>query len=65
VRAWVLQGMARDLLGEGRRLGRRHIKQVETWLAAGGRGGVDLSGCRLAREGGRLQLRPAGARLPR
>ncbi len=65
VRAWVLQRMARSLLGEGRRLGRRHIELVEAWLAAGGRGGVDLSQCRLVREGGRLQLRAAGARLPR
>ena len=68
VRAWVLQRMARCLLGEGRRLGRRHIEQVEAWLAAGARGGVDLTRCRLERaegkQGGRLQLRPAGARLP-
>jgi len=64
VRAWVLQRMARCLLGDGRRLGRRHIVQVEAWLAAGGRGGVDLTRCRLERVSGRLQLRPVDARLP-
>lgn len=62
-RAFDLQRMIAALRGDGIVLGRRHIQLVERWLQQGGRGGVDLSRCRLVHAGGRLHLRAAGARL--
>ena len=58
IRARVLQRMMASTLGEGVTPGRRHIVLVEQWTARGGRGGLDLSGCRLQRRQGRLHLQP-------
>ncbi|MDQ7011268.1 MAG: tRNA lysidine(34) synthetase TilS [Mariprofundaceae bacterium] len=59
VRARLLQGMMAALCGEGVVPGRRHILLVERWTAGGGRGGLDLSRCRLERRKGRLHLESA------
>ncbi|WP_232726491.1 tRNA lysidine(34) synthetase TilS [Mariprofundus ferrinatatus] len=59
VRARVLQRMMSSLLGEGVTPGRRHIVMVEQWTLRDGRGGLDLSGCRLQRRQGGLHLLPA------
>jgi len=56
VRAQVLQRMAAFVLGEGTVFGRRHIELIEFWQKKGGRGGLDLSACRLSRKGGSLHL---------
>lgn len=61
VRALVLQNMAARLHGEGVVMGRRHIELVDQWIAHSGRGSVDLSGCRLRREGANLHLEVAEA----
>jgi len=58
IRARVLQRLMAATLGEGVTPGRRHILLVEQWTARGGRGGLDLSGCRLQRRQGRLHLQP-------
>jgi len=57
IRSMVLQRMTALLFGEGRVMGRRHILLVERWLNTSGRGGLDLSRCRLCRKGRRLHLR--------
>jgi tRNA(Ile)-lysidine synthase len=56
VRAQVLQRMAAFVLGEGVVFGRRHIELIEFWQKKGGRGGLDLSACRLSRRGSSLHL---------
>lgn len=56
VRAQVLQRLAASVLGEGVVFGRRHIELIEFWQKKGGRGGLDLSSCRLSRCGGYLHL---------
>ena len=61
VRARVLQKIMLSVLGEGVTPGRRHIELVELWTTKHGRGGLDLSGCRLYRHQGRLHLQAAGA----
>jgi len=65
VRARVLQKCMALLLGDGVTPGRRHITLVESWTHKSGRGGLDLSRCRLYREAGylhlRLHLQPATA----
>jgi len=61
IRARVLQKMMVALLGEGVTPGRRHIELVELWTKKNGRGGIDLSRCRLYRYQGRLHLQAAGA----
>jgi len=57
VRARVLQKCMALLLGDGVTPGRRHIMLVESWTQKSGRGGLDLSRCRLYREWDRLYLR--------
>ena len=47
VRARVLQKMMARVLGSGVTPGRRHILLVEQWTNKNGRGGLDLSRCRL------------------
>ncbi|MDX8395680.1 MAG: tRNA lysidine(34) synthetase TilS [Mariprofundaceae bacterium] len=59
VRAYVLQRMTSELLGDGVVAGRRHLLEVEAWTQRGGKGGLDLSRCRLMRQHGRLLLRSA------
>jgi len=61
VRARVLQKIMAINLGEGVTPGRRHIELVELWTSKNGRGGLDLSRCRLYRVQGRLHLQAAGA----
>jgi len=56
VRARALQQLIGQSLGDGCTPGRRHIRLVETWTQQGGRGGVDLSRCRLYRVSDRLHL---------
>jgi len=56
VRAEVLQRMASSVLGEGVVFGRRHIELIEFWQKKGGRGGLDLSACRLSHRGAYLHL---------
>lgn len=56
VRARVLQRMMASLFGEGVTPGRRHIMLVEQWTGHSGRGGLDLSRCRLQRRQGQLCL---------
>ncbi len=58
VRAVVLQRMAEVLMGAGTVLGRRHIQLIEQWLQKGGRGGLDLSRCRITHQQGSLNLFP-------
>ncbi|WP_100278313.1 tRNA lysidine(34) synthetase TilS [Mariprofundus aestuarium] len=58
VRARVLQRMMATALGDGVTPGRRHIVLVEQWTSRNGRGGLDLSGCRLQRRKGDLHLLP-------
>jgi len=57
VRARLLQKMMATLLGEGATPGRRHILMVESWTTNSGRGGLDLSRCRLERRRKHLHLR--------
>jgi len=57
VRARVLQKCMVELLGDGVTPGRRHIMLVESWTHKSGRGGLDLSRCRLYRESDNLHLR--------
>ncbi|MDQ6981850.1 MAG: tRNA lysidine(34) synthetase TilS [Mariprofundus sp.] len=61
VRARLLQKLMVQLLGEGVTPGRRHILLIESWTKRNGRGGLDLSRCRLYREFDRLHLQPASA----
>jgi len=61
IRARVLQRMMAQLFGGGVTPGRRHILLVEEWTARGGRGGVDLSRCRLQRVRGDLHLLATGS----
>ena len=56
IRALLLQRMMAVLYGEGRVLGRRHLQLVERWTSQGGRGGLDLSRCRLSRRKGEVRL---------
>ncbi|MDX8402283.1 MAG: tRNA lysidine(34) synthetase TilS [Mariprofundaceae bacterium] len=56
LRARALQWMTARLLGAGATPGRRHVLLVEQWTARGGRGGLDLSRCRIERRGGRLRM---------
>jgi len=65
VRACALQKMIAMLFGEGVVLGRRHIELAELWLRKGGRGGIDLSRCRLLHLGEDLQLSAAEVSLHR
>jgi len=59
IRARVLQQWMVQLLGDGVTPGRRHIMMVEAWTIKSGRGGLDLSRCRLYRERDYLHLRLA------
>jgi len=61
IRARVLQRLMASVLGEGVTPGRRHIVMVEQWTSRNGRGGLDLSGCRLQRRRGDLHLLPTAA----
>jgi tRNA(Ile)-lysidine synthetase-like protein len=61
VRARVLQKMMARLLGAGITPGRRHILLVEQWTNQNGRGGLDLSRCRLQRKRAYLHLEPVRA----
>jgi len=61
VRALLLQRMMAVLFGEGRVLGRRHLALVERWTGQGGRGGLDLSRCRLSRRKGEVYLSASNA----
>jgi len=61
VRARLLQKLMVQLLGAGVTPGRRHITLVESWTERNGRGGLDLSRCRLYRKLDRLHLQPATA----
>lgn len=63
VRARVLQKMMASLLGESVTPGRRHILLVEQWTNHRGRGGLDLSRCRLQRRRRRLHLQAVQADL--
>jgi tRNA(Ile)-lysidine synthase len=56
VRARVLQKMMTRLLGAGVTPGRRHILLVEQWTNQNGRGGLDLSRCRLQHKSTHLHL---------
>jgi len=56
VRARILQKMIARLLGAGVTPGRRHILLVEQWTNRNGRGGLDLSRCRLQRKSTHLHL---------
>ena len=56
VRAQILQRMAAAVLGEGAVFGRRHIELIEFWQEKSGRGGLDLSACRLSHRAGCLHL---------
>ena len=64
VRARVLQKLMAIALGESVTPGRRHILLVERWTQQRGRGGLDLSRCRLERRRQRLHLHPVQADLP-
>lgn len=61
VRARVLQKMMARLLGSGVTPGRRHILLAEKWTHQNGRGGLDLSRCRLQRRRAYLHLEPVRA----
>jgi len=61
VRARVLQKMMARLLGSGVTPGRRHILLAEKWTNQNGRGGLDLSRCRLQRRRAYLHLEPVRA----
>lgn len=63
VRARLLQRMMARVLGESVTPGRRHILLVEEWTSRQGRGGLDLSRCRLERRRQRLHLYRAQADL--
>jgi len=65
VRACVLQRMMTMLFGEGVVLGRRHIELAEAWLQKEGRGGIDLSRCRLSHRGEGLHLSTVEVSLAR
>jgi tRNA(Ile)-lysidine synthase len=56
VRARVLQKMMVQVFGAGVTPGRRHILLVEQWTNKNGRGGLDLSRCRLQRKRTNLHL---------
>jgi tRNA(Ile)-lysidine synthetase-like protein len=56
VRARVLQKMMVQVFGAGVTPGRRHILLVEQWTNQNGRGGLDLSRCRLQRKHANLHL---------
>ncbi|MFQ5344692.1 MAG: tRNA lysidine(34) synthetase TilS [Mariprofundus sp.] len=61
VRARLLQKLVAQMLGPGATPGRRHITLVESWTSRNGRGGLDLSRCRLYRKLDRLHLQPTTA----
>jgi len=61
IRARLLQRFIAQLFTEGVTPGRRHIELVEFWSNKNGRGGLDLSRCRLYRSGGCLHLQPTKA----
>ena len=61
IRARLLQKLVIQVLGAGATPGRRHIMAVESWTRRNGRGGLDLSRCRLYRELDRLHLQPVTA----
>lgn len=63
VRMQALQRMMEALFGEGHLLGRRHLELVEQWRLHGGRGGLDLTRCRLSRRDRCLHLAPSLATL--
>lgn len=65
MRVQVIQRMAAMTLGAGKVLGRRHMTLIECWRQKGAHAGLDLSGCRLYRqgEGLHLQARAATSRL--
>lgn len=65
MRVQVIQKMAAMTLGVGKVLGRRHMVLIECWRQKGARAGLDLSGCRLYRQGEGLHLhvRTATSRL--
>jgi len=63
MRMQALQRMMAELFGAGHVLGRRHLELAERWRSGGGRGGLDLSRCRLSRRDRRLHLEPARATL--
>lgn len=56
LRVYLLQRMMQQLFGEGVVAGRRHIDLMGVWMEQGGRGGLDLSRCRLMRKDGCLYL---------
>jgi len=64
MRVQMIQRMAAITLGVGKVLGRRHMILIECWRQKGARAGLDLSGCRLYRqgEGLHLQVRAAPSR---
>jgi len=64
MRVQMIQRMAAETLGIGKVLGRRHMILIECWRQKGARAGLDLSGCRLYRqgEGLHLQVRTATSR---
>ncbi|MDX8404862.1 MAG: tRNA lysidine(34) synthetase TilS [Mariprofundus sp.] len=61
LRARLLQKMMVKVLKQGATPGRRHILMVEAWTLRGGRGGLDLSRCRLQRKRKHLHLRRTSA----
>ena len=56
LRIYLLQQMMQRLFGDGTVAGRRHIELMTLWMEQGGKGGLDLSRCRLMRKDGRLLL---------
>jgi len=64
MRVQLLQRMTSKLFGAGVVLGKRHLLLIECWREKGGKSGVDLSGCRLYRqgEGLHLEVRAASSR---
>jgi len=56
MRVQMIQRMAAETLGIGKVLGRRHMILIECWRQKGARAGLDLSGCRLYRQGEGLHL---------
>jgi len=61
MRVQMIQRMAASTLGVGKVLGRRHMILIECWRKKGAHGGLDLSGCRLYRQGVGLHLQLSAA----
>jgi len=61
MRVQMIQRMAATVLGAGKVLGRRHMTLIECWRQKGARAGLDLSGCRLSRQGEGLHLKVRAA----